>query len=95
METVGPDDDIAVPNAFYKIIIRKPAEGGSKPRVLAFLFPHQRKRRGALEDFLVSVDLVEALTGLDFFGGLDMPAEDKAAFEAENTAGNWATFLGD
>jgi hypothetical protein len=72
---------------------RKPTQGRSKRRVLAFLFPHERTRRGELEDLLASIDLIEALTGLGFFGGVNISAEEEAAFEAENTVGNWVPFL--
>ena len=95
VEKVGPDGDIGVPNAFYKIVIRKSASGAAAPKVLAFLFPHQRKRRGELQEFLVSIDVIEALTGLDFFGGLALSAEAKAELEAADTSKGWAEFLSD
>ena len=66
-ETVGPEHDIVVPPMFFKIVIREGTEEGDLPIVLAFLFPHQRARHGELENFLVSVDVIEALTNLDFF----------------------------
>jgi endonuclease G, mitochondrial len=56
------------------------------PILLAFLFPHQWMRHGEIENFLVSVDVVEALTGLDFFSGLEGWLEDLDTFE------NWVGF---
>ena len=53
--------------------------------VLAFLFPHKvttnsRKRTGALLPYLVSVDQIEKLTGLDFLARL--PDEVEAGLES-------------
>lgn len=73
-EKVGPEKDIGVPSMFYKIVaFGKPTS--SDPKVLAFLFPHQRSRHGEIQDFLVSVDVIENLTGLDFFKDLNSRTE--------------------
>ncbi len=90
LEKIGPQKNIAVPPMFFKIVVR---EVTGKPVALAFLFPHQRKRHGAIENFLVSVDVVEQLTGLDFFHELDDAVE--AELEATDTFENWETFLPD
>lgn len=58
--------NVWVPPMFYKIVIMK-KPGSSVPYVLAFLFPHQRSEHGRIEDFLVTVDVIEALTGENFF----------------------------
>jgi endonuclease G len=60
------------------------------PRVLAFLFPHSRVRHGDLEDYLVSIDVVEALTGLDFFN--EFGEEVQRALEDTDTFENWDGF---
>ncbi len=61
-ERVGPDEDIHVPPMFFKIVVLEdPDPDVEAPIVLAFLFPHQRVRHGEIEDFLVSIDVVEAL----------------------------------
>ncbi len=64
-EKVGKNKDIWVPAMFYKIVIIK-GDAGQEPKVLAFLFPHQRKAHGDIEDFLVPVEIVEAMSGVDF-----------------------------
>ncbi len=69
-EKVGPNADIWVPPMFYKIVIYRDRDE-VPPIVLAYLFPHQRVRHGELNAFLVSVDVLEALTGLDFLSDLD------------------------
>lgn len=74
-EKVGPNKDIVVPPAFYKIVVVEDAESDI-PFVLAYLFPHQRVRHGHLDAFLTSVDNIEALTGMDFFSELDEEAEE-------------------
>ncbi|MHC4111607.1 MAG: DNA/RNA non-specific endonuclease, partial [Planctomycetota bacterium] len=71
-EKVGKEDpkDIWVPPMFYKIVIMEDEEA-DLPIVLAYLLPHQRVRHGDIDSFLVSVDVIEALTGVDFFKDLD------------------------
>ena len=59
---------VEVPPLFYKIVIY---EEDSEPVILAFLFPHQVEDHGDIQDFLVSVDIIEALTSLDFFQELN------------------------
>ena len=86
---IGPDEDIWVPPMFFKIVVLK-GPSDDRPVVLAFLLPHQsvtHKQKGeqTFPYFLVSVDVIEAMTGLDFFRGLD--AEDE--IEAMDTWGNW------
>ncbi len=65
-ERVGTNADVAVPPMFFKIVILDDPNA-DPPIVLAYLLPHQRVRHGELDSFLVSVDVIEALTGLDFF----------------------------
>jgi endonuclease G len=90
-EKVGPDADIGVPPMFFSIVIRQPeAPDTELPRVLAFLFPHSRVRHGDLEDYLVSIDVVEALTGLDFFN--EFGEEVQRALEDTDTFENWDGF---
>jgi endonuclease G len=66
------EEDVAVPNYFYKII----AKGqGENLKILGFLFPN-REDSGRLEKFVVPVDRLEKLTGIDFFRGLPDDQED-------------------
>lgn len=81
-EKVGPNKNIWVPPMFYKIVIMEGGESGL-PIVLAYLLPHQRVRHGDIDSFLVSVDVIEALTGVDFFKDLDN--KDKDWLEDEDT----------
>jgi len=51
---------------------------------------HQRQRRGNLDDFLVSIDTIEALTGLDFFSAMDQSQQDE--LESIGTWKFWEDF---
>lgn len=86
-ELVGPDSDIFVPPMFWKIVVQAAESGAELPVVLAFLFPHQRNAHGSIDDFLVSVDIIEALTGLDFFTDFDV--SEQHALEDQDTSVNW------
>ncbi len=57
-----------------RIRIEKAFDAGV-PTILAFLFPHQRSAHGNIEDFLVTVNVIESLTGADFFNALDDQTE--------------------
>jgi endonuclease G len=74
-EKVGEGKDIWVPVMFYKIVVMENNDTGA-PTVLAFLFPHQRSAHGSIEDFLTTIDVIEALAGLDFFSMLDDQTEN-------------------
>lgn len=54
---------VEVPDAFYKIL----AVPGDEALALAFIMPQEVSGDEPLDDFLVSIDEVEARTGLDFF----------------------------
>ncbi len=81
-DTIG--NGVGVPPMFYKIVV---TEGESKPKVLAFLFPHQIKKHGDIQDYLVSVNLIEAMTGLDFFPALHSAEWEQG--ERKSTWENW------
>ncbi len=66
-------EDVDVPKAFFKVILRKK---GDDYKVLAFLIPHEESTN-PLSDFLIPVDRLETATGLDFFYGLDDDLEEK------------------
>ena len=69
LERVGPEDDIHVPPMFFKGMIED-AFTAEEPRVLAFLFPYQWAAHGDFTGFPVTIDVIEAMTGLDFFCGI-------------------------
>lgn len=72
MKTIGTEN-VAVPNHFYKVVMDY---NGGNPKVLAFLLPHNNTTR-PLYEFVVTVDEVEEITGIDFFPGLDDEIENR------------------
>lgn len=82
MQTIG-EEHVAVPNQFYKVILDY---NNGNPKVIAFLMPHQDSDK-PLYEFVVSVDEIEALTGIDFFSKLDDAIEDR--IEASDNYKKW------
>jgi len=82
-ETIG-DNRVGVPTHFFKVLLR---ELDGQKTMLAFLLPHRRTAPDAdLDQFLVSVDKVERLSGLNFFPKLSEPTQGRLeAVEAETT----------
>lgn len=66
---IGKQTRVAVPALFYKIVY-SPVNGG---QMIAFLLPNDLISK-SISSFIVTVDSVETVTGLDFFPGL--AAED-------------------
>lgn len=64
----------AVPDAFYKIIIRE-SSSDLGVDVLAFIFPNKAPEHSALEDYVSSVEDIQLRTGLDFLWQLDEVTE--------------------
>lgn len=83
LKTIG-EERVAVPNQFYKIVLDYT---NGKPKVLAFLMNHNDSDM-PLYKFVVSVDEVEKLTGIDFFPELDDAIENK--IEASSSYKNWS-----
>ena len=83
LKTIG-EGKVAVPNQFYKIILDNT---NGKIKVLAFLVNHQDSDL-PLYKFVVSVDEVEALTGIDFFPELEDTIENK--LEASSSYKSWS-----
>jgi len=71
LKTIG-EEHVAVPNAFYKIILDN---NNGSTKMVAFLMPHKPSDL-PLYKFVVSVDSIEKLTGIDFFPELDDAIEN-------------------
>lgn len=82
LKTIG-DEGVAVPNQFYKIILDN---SNDKVKMLAFLIDHKDSDL-PLYKFVVSVDSIEALTGIDFFPMLDDAIE--VPLEATSNYKSW------
>ncbi len=72
LPTIG-EEDVAVPKRYYKIVVK---EDGRDIKVLAFLIPHKDTKE-SLSNFLVSVDDLEELSGIDFFSKMDENIESR------------------
>lgn len=83
MKTIG-SERVAVPNQFFKVLIDSNSE---KVKMIAFLMPHENSSR-PLYKFVVSVDQIEKLTGIDFFPELDDALENK--LEASSSYKDWS-----
>lgn len=81
-------DKIKIPEYHYKIIVDASAQN---PRGMAFLMPN-RKCEERLSDYVISIDSLERLTGLDFFPEMDeileTKIEEKSDFTLWKTQGN-------
>ena len=83
MKVIG-EEQVSVPNQFYKVLIDN---NTGKTKMIAFLLPHQNSNQ-PLYTFVVSVDEIEALTGIDFFPELEDSIEHK--LEASSSYKDWS-----
>nr|WP_321236362.1 DNA/RNA non-specific endonuclease [uncultured Psychroserpens sp.] len=83
METIG-EEMVSVPNQFYKVLIDT---NTGTTKVIAFLMPHEDSKK-PLYEFVVAVDDIEKLTGIDFFSELDDDMENR--LEASNSYKDWS-----
>jgi endonuclease G len=65
LKTIG-EEDVSVPEEFYKIVVHK---SGDTYSAIAFLIPNEDSSDSFYE-YAVTVDEIEAKTGIDFFQGL-------------------------
>ncbi|MFV8327600.1 DNA/RNA non-specific endonuclease [Flavobacterium sp. ZS1P14] len=82
LKTIGKEG-VSVPKYFYKVLLDT-SEG--KFKMIAFLVPNAESNK-LLYDFVVSVDRVEKLTGIDFFPKLEDRIEDQ--LEKNSNYKNW------
>lgn len=83
LETMGRSNTIAVPEYFYKVAFCKP---NGKPKMIAFLMKNEPSNK-SLKSFVVTVDEVEKLTGIDFFPKLPDNLENR--LEAQLGTNDW------
>jgi len=62
LKTIGTEK-VAVPEHFYKILL---SENNGKYKMIAFLIPNEMSSK-PLYDYVLSVDEIEKMTGIDFF----------------------------
>ena len=83
LEMIGEVNKLAVPRYFYKIILDY-----HEPdlKAIAFLLPN-RGSQSPLSNYVVSVDSLEVLIGLDFFQ--DLPDEQEYILESQSHWNRW------
>lgn len=81
---IGRDNRVAIPSAFYKVLLDLDEP---QRKAIAFVIPNEISFH-PLTDYIVSIDEVEKLTGIDFFADL-MPDDLEAELEASSNADFW------
>jgi len=76
---------LRIPELHYKIIVDLSQDN---PRGMAFLMPN-KKATGRLSEYVVSIDSIEQLTGINFFPSIDKELETKIESKADFNA--WKT----
>jgi endonuclease G len=76
-------NSITVPCAYYKIVFKQTKSG---VEAIAFMLPNAGSSL-SLNQFVVSIDYLEALTGIDFFASLSDIEEEK--LESIVLTNNW------
>lgn len=76
---------VSIPTHYFKIIYR-PASPKRKAAMLAFYIAN-KKNTGPISQFVVSVDQIEKVTGLDFFSKLNDQEEN--LLESKSTFADW------
>jgi endonuclease G len=71
-KTIGKEK-VVVPYFFYKIVLNRSSDSY---KMIAFLVPNEQSEK-PLYNFVVSVDRIEQLTGIDFFPKLEDKIENK------------------
>ncbi len=82
-KTIGTEK-VTVPNYFYKVLLDN---DGGRIKMIAFLVPHQDNNK-PLYEYVVSVDQIEKLTGIDFFPQLEDTLENR--LEARKDYKEWS-----
>ncbi len=83
LKTIGKEN-VSVPNYFYKIVYKPDVK---HPKMIGFLVPHKESNQ-PLYTFVVTVDSIEQLTGIDFFPELEDHLENK--LEGSSSYKNWS-----
>jgi endonuclease G len=81
LKTIGKEE-VSVPNYFYKVLLSK---DGTK--MIGFLVPHKNSNK-PLYEFVVSVDEIEKMTGIDFYPNL--PDEIENQMESKSDYKDWS-----
>ena len=81
LKTIGKED-VSVPNYFYKVLLSKDSS-----KMIGFLVPHEDSNQ-PLYEFVVSVDEIEKMTGIDFYPKLEDTIENQ--LESKSDYKGWS-----
>lgn len=81
VSTIGKNE-VLVPRYYYKAIFRVQDQ---KPEVISFLLDQMNASDHTLEEFIVPVDSIEKLTGLDLFSNMYGSWDAEIELEAQQT----------
>lgn len=76
-------NNVTIPGYFYKVLLR---EENSKMYSIAFLVPHIGMEN-SIEHYVVTVNTIETITGIDFFPELHSSVENR--IESQLQPGKW------
>ena len=79
---IGPDR-VSIPKYFYKVIYDPRGKG----KMIAFLIPNEKSEK-PLQDYVVTVDSLESLTGIDFFP--ELPDSIENHLESSKDVSSWS-----
>lgn len=82
---IGKQTKISVPDAFYKILLDN--EGRDK-KSIGFIIPHELAV-DPLQDFAVSIDEIEKVTGIDFFDNYFEDDTQEEKMESKYNVKSW------
>ena len=83
---IGKINKVTVPDLFYKVILDY---NGAEKKAMGFIIPNELSTR-RLEAYMVSVDKVEELTGIDFFTYM-INDDEEEKLESNPDPGLWKT----
>jgi endonuclease G, mitochondrial len=83
LPTIG-FENVAVPKYFYKVLLTKT---NNQYKMISFLMPNEQSDQ-PLYKFVISVDALEKMTGIDFYPNL--PDDIEAVLEKNNDYKAWA-----
>lgn len=84
VKRTGKHRDIAVPTKFYKVVYDP-----KQKKAIAFLFKNE-KATGSWTNYAVTIDEVEAVTGIDFLAAL--PDDVETTIESRQSIRNWPRY---
>ena len=82
-KTIGMYHKVAVPDAFFKVVLRKKGDSWS---AIGFMMPNQAGHK-SLNKYAMSVDDIEIITDMDFF--YNLPDEIEEIVESSYQLSDW------